>query len=90
MVSEADVTSRFNKFADQEPPEGSSQGMGQGNTAYCQTSPLYVDGKDGAAGKFVSLAQEAKIATEDVKVPTSNAILSVCKSLVAGGVAGGV
>lgn len=90
MVSQTDVTSRFKKFADQEPPEGSSQGMGQGNTAYCQTSPLYVDGKDGAAGKFVSLAEEARLATEEVKAPTSNAILSICKSLIAGGVAGGV
>lgn len=65
--------------------------MGQGNTAYCQTSPLYVDGKDGtAAGKFVSLAEEARLATEEVKAPTSNALLSICKSLIAGGVAGGV
>jgi len=90
MVSQTDVTSRFKKFADQEPPEGSSQGMGQGNTVYCQTSPFYVDGKDGAAGKFVSLAEEARLATEEVEVPTSNVILSICKSLIAGGVAGGV
>lgn len=93
MVSQTDVTSRFKKFAaDQEPtPQGSSQGMGQGNTAYCQTSPLYVDGKDGtAAGKFVSLAEEARLATEEVKAPTSPALLSICKSLIAGGVAGGV
>lgn len=90
MVSQTDVTSRFNKFADQDPPEGSSQGMGQGNTAYCQNSPLYVDGKDGAAATLVTLAQEAKLATEEVKVPSSNAILSICKSLIAGGVAGGV
>lgn len=64
--------------------------MGQGNTAYCQTSPLYVDGKDAAATTLVSLAEEARLATQDVKAPTSNAILTICKSLVAGGVAGGV
>ncbi|CAM6100230.1 unnamed protein product [Calypogeia fissa] len=59
------------------------------NTAYCQTSPLYVDGKDAASSTFVTLAEEAKAATKEVKAP-SNAVISVCKSLVAGGVAGGV
>jgi len=57
---------------------------------YCQTSALYVDDKESAAATLVSLAQEARLATEDVKAPTSNAILTVCKSLFAGGVAGGV
>ncbi|CAM6089737.1 unnamed protein product [Calypogeia fissa] len=59
------------------------------NTAYCQTSPLYVDGKDAASSTFVTLAEEAKAATKEVKAP-SNAVISICKSLVAGGVAGGV
>lgn len=36
-----------------------------------------------------NLAEEAKLATQGVKAP-GHAILSVCKSLVAGGVAGGV
>jgi hypothetical protein len=60
---------------------------------YCQTSPtspLYVDDKESAAATLVSLAEEARLATEDVKAPTSNAILTVCKSLIAGGVAGGL
>ncbi|XWS48828.1 hypothetical protein CRYUN_Cryun13aG0110000 [Craigia yunnanensis] len=38
---------------------------------------------------IVNLAEEAKLASEGVKVP-SHAFLSICKSLVAGGVAGGV
>ncbi|KAF6172996.1 hypothetical protein GIB67_006372 [Kingdonia uniflora] len=38
---------------------------------------------------IVNLAEEAKLASEGVKAP-GHAILSICKSLVAGGVAGGV
>lgn len=62
---------------------------GRNSTAYCQTSPLYVDGKDSASSTFVTLAEEAKAATKEVKAP-SNAVFSICKSLIAGGVAGGV
>lgn len=36
-----------------------------------------------------NLAEEAKLARQGVKAP-GHAILSVCKSLIAGGVAGGV
>lgn len=39
---------------------------------------------------IVNLAEEAKIASEGVKAPSRHALLSICKSLVAGGVAGGV
>lgn len=41
--------------------------------------------------KMVNLAEEAKakLASEGVKAP-SYALMSICKSLVAGGVAGGV
>ncbi|KAK1438496.1 hypothetical protein QVD17_04305 [Tagetes erecta] len=39
---------------------------------------------------IANLAEEAKIASEGVKAPTRLALLSICKSLVAGGVAGGV
>jgi len=39
--------------------------------------------------KIVNLAEEAKLATEGVKTP-SYAFTTICKSLVAGGVAGGV
>ncbi|GMP96608.1 hypothetical protein CsSME_00045164 [Camellia sinensis var. sinensis] len=42
-----------------------------------------------AVSTIVNLAEEAKIAREGVKAP-SHALLSICKSLVAGGVAGGV
>ena len=42
-----------------------------------------------AASTIVNLAEEAKIAREGVKAP-NNAFYSICKSLVAGGVAGGV
>lgn len=42
-----------------------------------------------AVSTIVNLAEEAKLAREGVKAP-SYAILSICKSLVAGGVAGGV
>ncbi|CAM6035825.1 unnamed protein product [Sphagnum compactum] len=88
MVSQTDVSSRLKKYGEQKPSEPGA--VGQGNTVYCQTSPLYVDDKESAAATLVSLAQEARLATEDVKAPTSNAILTVCKSLIAGGVAGGV
>ncbi|KAL5551931.1 hypothetical protein UlMin_002549 [Ulmus minor] len=44
---------------------------------------------DSAVSTIVNLADEAKHASEGVKAP-SHAFLSVCKSLVAGGVAGGV
>ncbi|VVB06864.1 unnamed protein product [Arabis nemorensis] len=42
-----------------------------------------------AVSTIVNLAEEAKLATDGVKAP-SYAILSICKSLFAGGVAGGV
>ncbi|KAL2642183.1 hypothetical protein R1flu_009770 [Riccia fluitans] len=75
------------KLADQQPAD---EVMGQGtNTAYCQTSPLYVEGNESASSALKSLAEEAKQATKDVKTPSSS-ILTICKSLVAGGVAGGV
>lgn len=45
--------------------------------------------RDSAVEKIVNLAEEAKLAREEIK-PTSHAVLSICKSLVAGGVAGGV
>jgi solute carrier family 25 phosphate transporter 23/24/25/41 len=51
-----------------------------------------VVGKTGetAVSTIVNLAEEAKIASEGVKAPSHAALLSICKSLVAGGVAGGV
>ncbi|KAK6947893.1 Mitochondrial substrate/solute carrier [Dillenia turbinata] len=42
-----------------------------------------------AVNTIVNLAEEAKIAREGVKAP-SHAFLRICKSLIAGGVAGGV
>ncbi|KAF2297928.1 hypothetical protein GH714_005539 [Hevea brasiliensis] len=42
-----------------------------------------------AVSKIVNLAEEAKLAREGVKAP-SHALVSICKSLIAGGVAGGV
>ncbi|KAK9143938.1 hypothetical protein Syun_013338 [Stephania yunnanensis] len=42
-----------------------------------------------AVSTIVNLAEEAKLAREEIKGP-SHAILSICKSLIAGGVAGGV
>ena len=44
---------------------------------------------ESAVTTIVNLAEEAKLVSEGVKAP-SHAFLSVCKSLVAGGVAGGV
>lgn len=44
---------------------------------------------ESAVSKIVNLAEEAKLAREEIK-PTSHAVISICKSLVAGGVAGGV
>ncbi|XWS50064.1 hypothetical protein CRYUN_Cryun12cG0056100 [Craigia yunnanensis] len=44
---------------------------------------------ESAVSSIVNLAEEAKLASEGVKAP-SHAFLSICKSLVAGGVAGGV
>uniref|UniRef100_A0A0D6R7Z5 Mitochondrial adenine nucleotide transporter ADNT1 n=1 Tax=Araucaria cunninghamii TaxID=56994 RepID=A0A0D6R7Z5_ARACU len=64
--------------------------VGRSNTvAFRQASPLYAESKEAAVSTFVNLAEEAKLASEGVKAP-GHAILSVCKSLVAGGVAGGV
>ncbi|CAM6027835.1 unnamed protein product [Sphagnum balticum] len=77
------------KYGEQKPSDPGAV-VTQGNTVYCQTSPLYVDDKESAAGALVPLAEDARLATKDVKAPTSNAILTVCKSLLAGGVAGGV
>ncbi|XP_068309351.1 mitochondrial adenine nucleotide transporter ADNT1-like isoform X3 [Pyrus communis] len=45
---------------------------------------------DSAVSTIVNLAEEAKLASEGVKAPTGHALLSIAKSLVAGGVAGGV
>lgn len=42
-----------------------------------------------AVTTIVNLAEEAKFASEGVKAP-SHALLSITKSLVAGGIAGGV
>ncbi|KAB5573490.1 hypothetical protein DKX38_000684 [Salix brachista] len=44
---------------------------------------------ESAVSTIVNLAEEAKLAREGVKTP-GPALLSICKSLVAGGVAGGV
>ncbi|PIA49094.1 hypothetical protein AQUCO_01300147v1 [Aquilegia coerulea] len=45
---------------------------------------------DSAVSTIVNLAEEAKLASEGVKAPSHAAIFSICKSLVAGGVAGGL
>ncbi|XP_009352376.1 mitochondrial adenine nucleotide transporter ADNT1 [Pyrus x bretschneideri] len=45
---------------------------------------------DSAVSTIVNLAEEAKLASEGVKAPTGHVLLSIAKSLVAGGVAGGV
>ncbi|KAK2966488.1 hypothetical protein RJ640_019017 [Escallonia rubra] len=45
---------------------------------------------DTAVSTIVNLAEEAKIASGGVKAPSRLALLSISKSLVAGGVAGGV
>ncbi|KAJ7545068.1 hypothetical protein O6H91_09G105700 [Diphasiastrum complanatum] len=80
MVSQADISvSTFQK----------KEAVTPANAVYYQTSPLYLDSKESAASTLVSLVEEAKLATADVKAP-GNAILSVGKSLIAGGVAGGV
>ncbi|KZV21878.1 Adenine nucleotide transporter 1 [Dorcoceras hygrometricum] len=44
---------------------------------------------ESAVSKIVNLAEEAKLAKEEIK-PTKYQLYSICKSLVAGGVAGGV
>lgn len=43
-----------------------------------------------AVSTIVNLAEEAKNAREGVKTPSQGALLSICKSLAAGGIAGGV
>ena len=48
-----------------------------------------VKSSDSAVTKIVNLAEEAKLARGGVKAP-SFALMSICKSLIAGGVAGGV
>lgn len=44
---------------------------------------------ESAVSKIVNLAEEAKLAKEEIK-PTKYQVYSICKSLIAGGVAGGV
>ncbi|GER37909.1 mitochondrial carrier-like protein [Striga asiatica] len=44
---------------------------------------------ESAVSKIVNLAEEAKLAKEEIK-PSKYQVYSICKSLVAGGVAGGV
>lgn len=39
---------------------------------------------------IANIAEEAKIASEGVKAPSRLALLGICKSLAAGGIAGGV
>ncbi|KAK8509664.1 hypothetical protein V6N12_001745 [Hibiscus sabdariffa] len=48
-----------------------------------------VKATESAVSTIVNLAEEAKLAREGVKAPSYD-VLSICKSLVAGGVAGGV
>lgn len=48
-----------------------------------------VKSSESAVSKIVNLAEEAKLAREDIR-PSGYAVLSICKSLFAGGVAGGV
>lgn len=45
---------------------------------------------ESAVNRIVNLAEEAKMASEGVKAPSHAAIFSICKSLAAGGIAGGV
>lgn len=45
---------------------------------------------ESAVSTIVNLAEEAKLASEGVKAPSHAALLGIVKSLVAGGVAGGV
>lgn len=48
-----------------------------------------VNSRESAVTKIVNLAEEAKLANEEIK-PYRNQAFSICKSLIAGGVAGGV
>jgi len=48
-----------------------------------------VKASESAVSTIVNLAEEAKLAREGVKAP-GTALLNICKSLFAGGVAGGV
>lgn len=45
--------------------------------------------RESAVSQIVNLAEEAKLAKDDIK-PSRNQVYSICKSLMAGGVAGGV
>ena len=49
-----------------------------------------VKSSETAVSRIVNLAEEAKIASEGVKAPAGIAWLTITKSLLAGGVAGGV
>lgn len=62
---------------------------GSNAVAFRQTPPLYAESKEAAVSTLVNLAEEAKLASEGVQAP-GHAVLTVCKSLFAGGVAGGV
>lgn len=45
--------------------------------------------RDSAVSKIVNLAEEAKLAKDEIK-PSKYKVYSICKSLAAGGIAGGV
>ena len=71
---------------------GDPAGEGGARGAGAEMASEDVVGKsrgDTAVTTIVNLAEEAKLAREGVKGP-GHQVLTICKSLVAGGVAGGV
>lgn len=86
MVSEAAAVVPRRQKELNEIQSDSNDVARHGSVAFCQQSPLYANGE---GSKLATLAEGAKLATPDVKA-SGNTVLSVCKSLIAGGVAGGV
>ncbi|MCO5589441.1 hypothetical protein L7F22_043408 [Adiantum nelumboides] len=90
MVSQTEATtSRIQKEHARRQGSSEQEVASHGNVAFCQRSSLYASGEESAASTLATLAEEAKLATAEVKAPGDKA-LAVCKSLIAGGVAGGV
>ncbi|KAH7373326.1 hypothetical protein KP509_17G050000 [Ceratopteris richardii] len=90
MVSQTEATvSRIQQDRVQHHGESARDGASYGDIAFLQRSSVYLSGEESAASKLATLAEEAKLATSEVQPPRNKAI-AVCKSLIAGGVAGGV
>ncbi|KAI5082953.1 hypothetical protein GOP47_0002696 [Adiantum capillus-veneris] len=90
MVSQIEATtSRIQKEHAWHHSSMEEKIVSHGNVSFCQRYPLYASGEESTTSTLATLAEEEKLATAEVKAPRDKK-LAVCKSLVVGGMAGGV